>query len=55
MNNEPVEQGSEIERLKYKGDTVPFFIKFVWLAIAIYTVAYLALYAWPDLLIWIKK
>lgn len=55
MNNEPAEQGTEIDRLKYKGNSIPLFIKFVWLAIIVYTVAYLTLYAWPDLLLWIKK
>ncbi len=55
MSNESMEQTPEVERLKYKGNKIPFFIKFVWVAIIIYTVAYFVLYAWPDLMLWLKK
>jgi hypothetical protein len=55
MSNESMEQTPEVERLKYKGNTIPFFIKFVWVSIIIYTFAYFALYAWPDLMLWLKK
>ncbi len=54
MTEEQVEAEREVDRIKYLGNDVPFFIKFFWLAITIYTIAYLAVYAWPDLKAWIK-
>ncbi|MEZ4815444.1 MAG: hypothetical protein R3A80_09610 [Bdellovibrionota bacterium] len=49
------ESTREVDRLKYRGNQIPLFIKFVWVAIVIYTVAYLSMYMWPDLKIWINK
>jgi hypothetical protein len=44
----------EVDRLRYKGNNVPLFIKIAWVAIFLFTFIYTVLYAWPDLKLWIS-
>lgn len=53
--NKPDKELSEIERLQYKSNNVPFILKSYWVAVVAFIVVYLVVYSWPDLLIWIKK
>jgi len=45
---------AEKDSIKYRGNKVPSFLVLVWSLFGIFAVAYMALYAWPDLLAWLK-
>lgn len=45
----------ETDYMIYKGNSVPGFIKFVWLVFTIFMFFYLIRFALPDLMTWINK
>lgn len=48
-------ESREIDRLKYSGNSVPLFIKIVWVWILLFVVYYFVRFGVPDLQEWMKK
>ena len=46
--NEPFDDPKAI----YRGNKIPFFIKLAWAVLAVWLMAYMALYTLPDLARW---
>jgi hypothetical protein len=44
----------EVDQLRYKGNGVPRVLRFAWTVFILFSIAYLAYYAWPDLRSWLE-
>jgi len=47
------EEKSEVERLVYRGNKIPNFLRLGWTAIFVFTIYYVVAYSWPDLKHWL--
>jgi hypothetical protein len=45
---------SEKDFLRYRGNHVPRFLRFAWTVLLLFSIYYLAAYAWPDLRQWLS-
>ena len=45
----------EIDQLRYRGNNVPRWLRFVWTVFAVFAVIYLLRYMGPDLKVWLLK
>lgn len=48
-------ESSEKDFLVYTGNKIPRIIRFAWTVIILFCGYYLAVYAWPDLKLWMEK
>jgi hypothetical protein len=46
---------SEIDQLRYAGNSVPRSLRLIWTILIVFCVVYLARYMWPDFLEWLNK
>jgi len=57
MTEQPLNQSPEKETdlLRYKNNSVPRVLRFVWTILIVFCIFYLAKYMVPDLRIWLAK
>lgn len=56
MNTEPSStEQREVDHLRYKGNQVPRVIRLAWTIMGVFFVAYMLMYALPDLIHWLEK